>query len=70
MTCQYDQMCVRNKAGIYGAVHGVQYIWDEKQTMEGWLFLIVDAKNELNEMWIVRHLWRTTLDSKLTFYRH
>ena len=26
--CQYDQLCSRLKAGIGGAVHGVQYIWD------------------------------------------
>ena len=48
MACQYDQMCAKLKAGINGAVHVFQAIWDEKSTTEDWGFLLVDANNKFN----------------------
>ena len=48
MACQDDQMCAGLKAVTDGAFHGVQAIWDEKLTMEDWIFLLVDAKNSFN----------------------
>ena len=31
MACQYEQLCAGHKAGIDGAFHGVQTIWDENR---------------------------------------
>ena len=45
------------------AIHGVQALWDENSSTEGWYFLLVDAKNAFNNInlvrmiWMVRHLW-------------
>ena len=61
--CQDDKICAGLKAGVDGAVHGVQAIWDENLTMEDLIFLLVDAKNAFNEinrigmLWTVHHLW-------------
>ena len=72
MSCQYDQMCAGLKAGIDGAVHGVQDIWDENSTTEYWGLLIVDAKNAFNDinqvgmLWTVRKLWPSELVLSLT----
>ena len=63
MACQDDQLSAGIKAGIDGAIHGVQDLWDEKSTTEEWGFLIVDANNAFNKinrvgmLWTVRHLW-------------
>ena len=63
MEYQDDQLCARFKAVIYGTVHGVQAIWDEKLTTEDWVFLLVDANYPFNKinlvgiLWTVRHLW-------------
>ena len=32
MACRDDQLCAEFKAGIDGAVHGVQALWDENLT--------------------------------------
>ena len=50
MAFQDDHLCARIKPVIYGAVHGVQAICDEKSTTEDWGFMIVDAKNVFNEI--------------------
>ena len=50
MACQYDQLCAGLKAGIDGATHGVQALWDKKSTMEEWGVLLVDANNAFNEI--------------------
>ena len=61
--CQYNHLYTVLIAGIYGAIHGVQNIWDENSTMGDWLFLVVDAKNVFNDinwigiLWTVCHLW-------------
>ena len=50
MAYQDDQLCAVLKAGIDGAVHGVQAIWDEKPTTEDWGFLPVDVKHAFNKI--------------------
>ena len=62
-TCKDTNLCVGLKAVIYGAVHGVQYIWDANYTEENWGFLLVDINinfNEINQigmLWTFRHLY-------------
>ena len=76
MTFQDDQLCAILKAGIDGAVHGVQDIWDENSTTEDWGFLLIDAKNAFNDidrvemMWKVRHVWPSGSCSFFNFYCH
>ena len=48
--CQDDQLCAGLKAGIDGAVHGVQYIWGANSSTENWVFLLVDEINAFNEI--------------------
>ena len=45
MACQDDHLCAGLKAGIDGAIYGVQDFWDEKYSTEEWIFLLLDAKN-------------------------
>ena len=47
---QDDHLCARIKPVIYGAVHGVQAIYDKKLTTEDWGFLLVDVNNAFNEI--------------------
>ena len=61
--CQDDQLCDVLKAGTDGAVHGVQDIWDDNFSTYDWVFLIVGAKNDFNNikkigmLWTVCHVW-------------
>ena len=48
--CKDDQICSRLKVGIEGAVHRVQVTWYSNLSMVNWGFLLVDAKNVLNEI--------------------
>ena len=63
MLCQDDQLCAGLKAGIDGAIHGVQALWDKNLSTEEWDFLFVDANNAFNKinrvgmLWTVRYLW-------------
>ena len=50
IACQDDQLCDGIKAGINGAVHGVQALWDENSNMAEWVFFLVDSKNTFNEI--------------------
>ena len=50
MVCQDDQTCLRIKVVIEGAVHEVQFSWDESLTTEDWGFLIVDANNAFKDI--------------------
>ena len=76
MVCQDDQLCAGLKAGIYGAIHGVQSLLDKNSSTEEWGFLLVDAKNAFNEIqWVrmlstVRHLWPSGARSVFNWYRH
>ena len=54
MEYQDDQLRDQLKAGINGAIHSVQYIWDKNLTTEDWVFLLVDAKNTFSEINQVR----------------
>ena len=57
MVCQDNHLCYGLKAVTDGAVHGIQYIWDENSTSEDWGFFIVDAMNAFNKINQVRILW-------------
>ena len=76
MAFQDDQLCAGTKAGIDGAIHEVQALWEENSSMEKWDFLLVDAKNAFNEinqvvmLWTVRHLWSSISRFSFNCYRH
>ena len=76
MACQDDQLWSGPKAVIDGAVHRVQYIWDEDLTTEDWGFLLVDANNAFNKMyrvgtlWTFRNLWPPGACFVFNCYRH
>jgi hypothetical protein len=61
--CGIDQLCAGLEAGIEGAIHAMQNLWDLHQQEEEWGFLLIDAKNAFNEqnrtgmLWTVRHDW-------------
>ena len=57
MTFQDVQMCAVLKVVIYGTVHGVQAIWDEKLTTEDWEFFLLDAKSAFKKINQVIMLW-------------
>ena len=38
MACQDDQLCAGLKAGIYGAIHRVQALWEENPSTEEYFF--------------------------------
>ena len=50
MVCQDEHMCAGLKAGIDGAIHRFQTLWDENLSTEEWDFLLVDAKNTFNDI--------------------
>ena len=76
MACQDDHMRAGLKAGINGAIHGVQALWDENSTTENWGSLLVDANNVFDEihrvgmLWTVRHLWMYGARFVFNCYRH
>ena len=40
MARQDDQLCAKLKAEIYGAIHGVQALWDENSSTKEWEFFL------------------------------
>ena len=76
MAFQDDQLCAGLKAGINGAIHGVQALWDEKSSTDEWGVLLVDAKNAFNNinrfrmLWTVRHLWPSGASFVFNCYHH
>ena len=74
--CQDDQLCARLKAGIVGAIHGVQALWDENLSTEECIFLHVNTKNAFNEhtkvgmLRTMRHLWTSGAHFVFNCYRH
>ena len=61
-SCGTDQLCLGIKAGIVGAVHTMQELFEEKAGT-GWGLLLVDTKNAFNSvnreaaLWNSRVLW-------------
>ena len=59
--CGTMQLAGGVEAGIEGAIHAMRVLWEEHQTEEDWGFLLIDARNALNEenrtamLWAVRH---------------
>ena len=37
------------EAGIEGAIHAMRVLWDKHKKEEDWGFLLIDARNALNE---------------------
>ena len=62
IVCQEDQIYSGLKAVIYGSVHEVKAIWDNKFSTEDWVFILMSAKNAFNKinqtgiLWAVCHL--------------
>jgi hypothetical protein len=60
--CGSNQPCAGLEAGIEGAIHASQLIWDQHSAEDEWGFLLVDVtRNAFNEknrkamMWTLRH---------------
>ena len=76
MIFQNDQLCAGLKAGIDGAIHGVQALWDKKLSTENWLLLLADIKNAFNKinrvgmLWTVIQLWPPGARLNFNCYRH
>ena len=76
IACQDEQLCAGLKAGIDGAIHGVQALWDENSTTEEWGFFLVDAKNTFNKiiqvrmLRTIRYLWLSGASFVFNFYCH
>ena len=74
--CQDDYLCAGSKAGIDGAIQGVQFIWDANSSTEYWGLLLVDSKNALNKinkigiLWTVRLLWLSGARFVFNCYYH
>ena len=51
MACQDEHLCARLKAGINGAIHRFQALWDKNSSTEEWGFWIADAKNAFNKIY-------------------
>ena len=50
MECQDEQLCAILKAGIDGAINGVQALWRKKTFYIGMRVLLIDAKNAFNKI--------------------
>eukprot|EP00978_Attheya_sp_CCMP212_P000833 scaffold1738_cov46-Attheya_sp.AAC.5 len=75
--CGENQLCVGLEAGVEGAIHAMQLIYEEHHKMEeDWGFLLVDTRNAFNKGSCIAMLWtvRHTLPSGARFcfnvYRH
>ena len=73
--CQGDHICAVLKAGIDGAVHRVQDIWDDNFSTDNWVFLIVGTEKDFNEikkigmLWTVCHVWPSVARFVFNCYR-
>jgi hypothetical protein len=74
--CAADQLCSGLEAGIEGAIHTSQIIWDQHSAEDNWGFLLNDARNAFNEsnhtvmLWTVRHKWPSGCRFVFNSYRH
>ena len=63
-------------AGIEGAIHAMRVLWEEHQTEEDWVFLLIDARNAFNEetrtamLWAVRNECPSGAQFMFNCYRH
>ena len=63
------------EAGIEVAIHVMRVLWEEHNQEEEWGFLLIDARNELNEenrtamLWAVRHVWPSGAQFTFNCYR-
>ena len=74
--CGTSQLCAGLEAGIEGAVHVVNALWEVHQHDDDWRFLLVDARNAFNEgnrisfLWTIRHKWPAGARFTFNCYRH
>ena len=74
--CGTSQLCAGLEAGIEGAVHAVNALWEVHQHDDDWGFLLVDARNAFNEgnrisfLWTIRHRWPAGARFTFNCYRH
>jgi hypothetical protein len=74
--CGADQLCSGLEAGIEGAIHAGQWMWDQHSEEENWGFLLVDAHNAFNQvnrtamLWVVRHEWPSGCRFVFNSYQH
>ena len=61
--CGTTQLTGGLEAGIEGAIHAMRLLLEEHRKEEYWVFILIDARNALNEenrtamLWAVRHEW-------------
>mmetsp|Transcript_12177 Transcript_12177/g.17627 ORF Transcript_12177/g.17627 Transcript_12177/m.17627 type:complete len:118 (-) Transcript_12177:32-385(-) len=76
ISCGTDQVCSRLKAGIKGAVHMMQTLWDYFGDGKEWGILLVDARNAFNEinrkgmLWNICHSWARGSCFAFNCYHH
>ena len=74
--CGSEQLCTGLEAGIEGAIHAMQGLWNDHSNDEGWGFLLIDACNAFNELnwmamlWTVQHLWPSGAWFSFNCYHH
>ena len=61
--CGTTQLAGGLEEGIEGDIHAMCVLWEEHKKEEDWGFLLIDARNALNEenwtavLWVVQHEW-------------
>ena len=74
--CGIDQLCSGLQAGVEGAVHAMQHVWDVHHQEEQWGFFLIDASNAFNELnrthmlWTVRREWPSGARFVFNCYKH
>ena len=48
--CGVDQLCSGLRCGIEGSIHVMTSLWEKHQEEVGWGVLLVDERNNLNEI--------------------
>ena len=74
--CGTTQLAGGLEAGIEGAIHVMRILWEEHRKEEGWVFLLIYARNVFNEenqkaiLWDFRHEWPSGAQFTFNCYRH
>ena len=74
--CRTEQLAGGVKYGIEGGIHKVRLLWQQHSQEEDWGFLLIDARNALNEdnhiemLWNVRHKWTSGAQFTFNCYLH